>query len=64
MAIFNQNQLENYTERMDLQKSILHLSTVFSDEQKKDINACYEKLLIIANEAKAQFLEVIDPIIL
>lgn len=64
MAIFNQKDLTSYTERIELQKEILPLSTVFTDDQKKEIDTIYKRLLIITSEAKAQFLEVIDPIIL
>lgn len=64
MAIFNQIDLIVYTQRIELQKSVLPLATVFNDTQKKEIDSIYEQLLAINYDAIAQFLEVKEPIFL
>jgi hypothetical protein len=58
MAIFTQIQLIASIQRIELQMEILPLSTVFNDEQKKDILDAYEILLTKFREALAVFILV------
>lgn len=61
MSIFTQIQLKTYIERIELQKDNLPLATVFNEEQKKEIDAIYNQLLLICNEADSLFIEVSKP---
>ena len=62
--LFNQIDLMVYKQRVELQKSILPIATVFNDTQKKEIDSIYKQLLAITHEAMAQFIEVKEPIFL
>lgn len=64
MAIFTPTQLIAYTHRLELQKDLLPLGTVFSAKEKEDLNDIYDKLLTICYQAIAKEKEVIDPTLL
>ncbi|KLT67912.1 hypothetical protein [Flavobacterium sp. ABG] len=64
MAIFTPTQLIAYTHRLELQKDLLSLGTVFSAKEKEDLNDIYDKLLTICYQAIAREKEVIDPTLL
>lgn len=50
MAIFTQIQLIAYIQRVELQKDVLPLATVFTPEQKQEIDSIYEQLLSICQD--------------
>lgn len=61
MSIFTQIQLKTYIKRIELQKDNLPLATVFNQEQKEEIDAIYNQLLMICNEANSIYLAVSEP---
>lgn len=61
MTLFTQIQLRTYIKRIELQKDILSLSTVFNKKQKTEIDAIYKELLSICKEAYSLNLDVSEP---
>lgn len=61
MAIFNPLQLIAYTQRLELQKDILPLATVFTAQQKEDMRSIYDQLLVICYDAISKEKEVVEP---
>lgn len=64
MTLFTQIQLRTYIKRIELQKDILPLATVFNEKQKTEIDAIYKELLSICKEAYSLNLDVTEPIYL
>jgi hypothetical protein len=56
MAVFTQIDLIAYIQRIELQKDILPLATVFTLEQKQEIEGIYEQLLSICQDAFSNML--------
>lgn len=54
MALFNKKDLIDYRERVELQLSILPISTVLSEVQKETITTIYLQLIAILDEAIAE----------
>ncbi|SHM72291.1 hypothetical protein [Flavobacterium chilense] len=61
MSIFTQIQLKTYIKRIELQKYNLPLATVFNEKQKEEIDAIYDQLLLIYNDANSTYIEVLEP---
>ncbi|MDL2141198.1 hypothetical protein QQY79_01590 [Flavobacterium tructae] len=61
MTLFTQIQLRTYIKRIELQKDILPLATVFNEKQKTEIDAIYKELLSICKEAYSLNLDVSEP---
>lgn len=61
MAIFSTIELIAYTQRMELQKDILPLATVFTPAQKNELDSLYSKILEICYTTVVKEKEVIDP---
>ncbi len=64
MAIFNTIGLIAYTQRLELQKDIMPLATVFTPKQKEELDSLYDKILEICYATVIKEKEVIEPIIL
>lgn len=43
-------ELITYKEAIERQLSVLHLSTVFTDEQREEMKGIYSKMITICNE--------------
>lgn len=64
MAIFNTLELIAYTQRLELQKEIMPLATVFTPHQKTELDSLYDKIIEICHSTIIKEREVIEPIIL
>jgi hypothetical protein len=64
MSIFNTIELVAYTQRLELQKDILPLATVFTPEQKTALDSLYFQILEICYLTVVKEKEVIEPTIL
>jgi hypothetical protein len=64
MSIFTQIQLKTYIERIELQQHNLPLATVFTAQQKNDLDSLYDQILKICYATSIKEKEVIEPICL
>ncbi|RUT67760.1 hypothetical protein D0817_24670 [Flavobacterium cupreum] len=64
MALFKTVELIAYTQRLELQKEIMPLATVFTPHQKTELDSLYDKILEICHAAIIKEKEVIEPVIL
>lgn len=64
MAIFKTLELIAFTQRLELQKEIMPLATVFTAEQKTELDSLYDKIIEICHATIVKEKEVIEPIIL